>query len=1123
MFRPQTQGSRGFSKPVQAVRLIDSDVRPDDVLDPSETLKLNKVQPFGTSTKRFIDYYQTQEADAAKVEVSGGSVPFPSENISAEAAWANADSERRSVQAVFDRLTRAEPTEALTKVYTPKYPEYTAQVEARAADAIQAAIAVVRPTVLTPSDTRAADQPTTAAPATEPTTAPATAAPLVPVSSGIAVLDTLLSSGTGIFGYFLNDGYAVGPVVLYSKGATAPVSVGNLSTNVGPVYVNGLGRSPFYFASHSEIGNRQITPWNMPASLLRAASQTTIPVAGSVPITAPLDVNLTYGTEKYTTTLTPADSPAPRTQAPRGTETPTTAAQTTAPTAEPTTAIVIGPARRTSLPPLTRAEYKSAFDEAYAAQTAVVTTSTSVAASVPPTEDATATITSINVILFSGMNVQRATTIYSDALTRGVYPALRNANLKETELGKSVRSTLLSDYNFDPTMCDIHENGINASVAYMLLQNNPIRNYTDAELKAAITAVNTEYVKSAADFIHVMLFSAYWLTSRDARFQPWLNKPAITGQVGERTHISDPSPFPVNDELLKLMQQDEHWAWGFYYGKILAGSKDTLNNPMFHLTWLAYIFNRGFPLIAGSVAVGLSTFMSVNLETPIEVFMAFATGTATTFFTTKFYETVVSFGLNAIGDDRFRNILFSAGFFSMVPILSILAALYSGYREPYLAASLAQVLAIFFRTARERGNVQISQLTTIQVRNVLQVGLRAILAKLGRVAPPIQAGTVVQMAERTMGTIDRAVRDAADQGLINLDARYVEYSDALDLLGGSLSVDKNRGKFATALSSLMKAFGIPVAEVDVVIRAMSKKGKFQFRTQDAQGRPMMWTELVRCLDDNKDVIQAFLDRYFGNAGQANIPAFRLSQAVKFLKRFQLKQAALPHRLDVLAVIAVMYSVDPVLLANAVEAMPEEAEDEEPGVNRDAFANEIIKFTPDWSLDHIGASDMPANLRWFAYARRRKDIMDAFSAIFQAMGATKADTDAALNSLVNNGGFRSNGRHGSYPDFVSFLTKYSDAFKTFFARYPVDQRIQYGAIFCSRFFGLRGRTVLISKIFGLTYSDYRKLAQQTVPIDPVKMDFTWQDGERPSGPEPTAAQLSAYERPTRRPVSRGGEL
>ena len=301
------------------------------------------------------------------------------------------------------------------------------------------------------------------------------------------------------------------------------------------------------------------------------------------------------------------------------------------------------------------------------------------------------------------------------------------------------------------------------------------------------------------------------------------------------------------------------------------------------------------------------------------------------------------------------------------------------------------------------------------------------------------------------------------------------------------------------------------------------RGEFQYYATPAGSRYNVISDsFLTLLETNQVTARDFIQSYFTRPGVAATgEQARVNIARTLIRTFHARAGTTDQLERFSKILAVMFGIADWAKVAKADDVP--LDEDEPGFSRDTFANEIIKFTPDWSLDHIGASDMPANYKWFAYARRRQDIMDSFSAIFQAMGATKEDTDAALNSLVNNGGFRSNGRHGSYHDFDAFLTKYSDDFAKFFARYPVDRRIQYGAIFCSRFFGLRGRTILISKIFGLTYTDYRKLAQQTVPIDPVKMDFTWRDGDRPSGPEPTAAQLSAYERPTWRPVSRGGEL
>jgi hypothetical protein len=811
---------------------------------------------------------------------------------------------------------------------------------------------------------------------------------------------------------------------------------------------------------------------------------------------------------------------------------------------------VLGPIRRTQLPPLTRAEYKSAFDEAYAAQTAVVTTSTSVAASIPPTGDAAATITSINVILFAGMYVQKATTIYSDALTIGVYPALRRANLKETELGKSVRSTILSDYNFDPTMCDIHESGINASVAYMLLQNNPIRNYTTGELDSYIKFVNYEYVATAKDYINAFLVGIYWIFSPNNRFQPWMIKPVITrpgdpitteSEVDLRAGIRARTNNMLNQRLQDIVNStingtmDVRWA-ALLYGativpelpKPLGETTSQINNPKFYLVWLLYLFNRGYPVATAAVAVSLIAKRKVEIVDIAAIFTAFAEGVAPQFFTTSFAAVVLSRALNSIQNQAFRNVLFSSGLFDAIPIIPILAAYYGMFSLTYVALPLAQVIVAVLDAARKRGEATARDAELFAAQTDVRNSFRQLTSELGVLLPDLELQPLRDMTIQAMNLATGAARQAMSQRptLPPVDPmieKWNEYAAALnDFRLSAVGTAQARRDAKEALKRWLVSFGIPADEVDRTLLTMrNPKGEFQYYSNPAGTRfNVLSDSFIGLLETHQAEAARFIESYFSRAGaQPTIEQARVNIARSLITKFHAR-AASPDQLNRLArVLAVMFGVsDWVKVAKS-----EEEAEQEPGVNRDTFANEIIKFTPDWSLDHISASDMPANLRWFAYARRRKDIMDAFSAIFQAMGATKADTDAALNSLVNNGGFRSNGRHGSYPDFVAFLTKYSDAFKTFFARYPVDQRIQYGAIFCSRFFGLRGRTVLISKIFGLTYSDYRKLAQQTVPIDPVKMDFTWQDGDRPSGPEPTAAQLSAYERPTRRPVSRGGDL
>jgi hypothetical protein len=335
MFRKPTQNRPGFITVGAGTinkKLVDG---PDEeVLEQKSVEPAYKVQPYGSSTKLFTNAYRVKPTGDVKLgEPLVSFRPPESESL----AWKRAEDENRRVQKTVDAIFRAEKvSDFVNRIYTPKPVEVSGLqgVMDSNSDTIRAAIDVInntgaaskplnypptqmqptgqppgQPTGQVPSG-KPAGQPPGQQPAQIPSVQPAVRVPSSqpavipspPTSSGLSILDEILSAGYGVYGFFLNDSFAVGPVVMYKPNVVPPVSIGVLPSIIGPVLVNGQGAAPYYFGTLRDIGARRLVGWNEGAGL-RAVS--TIPLPGAQPITKSINVHLTYQSLTYSTTLMP--------------------------------------------------------------------------------------------------------------------------------------------------------------------------------------------------------------------------------------------------------------------------------------------------------------------------------------------------------------------------------------------------------------------------------------------------------------------------------------------------------------------------------------------------------------------------------------------------------------------------------------------------------------------------------------------------------------------------------------------------------------------------------------------------------------------------------------------------
>ena len=370
MFRKPTQNRPGFITVGSGTinkKLVDG---PDEeVLEQKSVEPAYKVQPYGSSTKLFTNAYRVKPTGDVKLgEPFVSFRPPESEAL----AWKRAEDENRRVQKTVDAIFRAEKvSDFVNRIYTPKAVEVSGLqgVMDSNSDTIRAAVDVInntgaaskplnypptqmpttqptgqvptgqppgqppsgQPTGQIPSGKPAGQQPAQI-PSVQPAVRVPSGQPAViprpPTSSGLSILDEVLSAGYGVYGFFLNDAFAVGPVVMYEPDVGPPVSIGVLPSIIGPVLVNGQGAAPYYFGTLRDIGARRLVGWNEGAGL-RAVS--TMPLPGAQPITKSIDVHLTYQSLTYSTTLVPfiagraSPSPpfvAPPTQPTTGTITP---------------------------------------------------------------------------------------------------------------------------------------------------------------------------------------------------------------------------------------------------------------------------------------------------------------------------------------------------------------------------------------------------------------------------------------------------------------------------------------------------------------------------------------------------------------------------------------------------------------------------------------------------------------------------------------------------------------------------------------------------------------------------------------------------------------------------------
>lgn len=344
MFRKPTQNRPGFITVGAGTinkKLVDG---PDEeVLEQKSVEPAYKVQPYGSSTKLFTNAYRVKPI--VEVKLGEPLVSFrPPESESL--AWKRAEDENRRVQKTVDAIFRAEKvSDFVNRIYTPKPVEVSGLqgVMDSNADTIRAAVDVInntgaaskplnypptqmpttqptgqvptgqppgqppsgQPTGQIPSGKPAGQQPAQI-PSVQPAVRVPSGQPAViprpPTSSGLSILDEILSAGYGVYGFFLNDAFAVGPVVMYEPDVGPPVSIGVLPSIIGPVLVNGQGAAPYYFGTLRDIGARRLVGWNEGAGL-RAVS--TMPLPGAQPITKSIDVHLTYQSLTYSTTLVP--------------------------------------------------------------------------------------------------------------------------------------------------------------------------------------------------------------------------------------------------------------------------------------------------------------------------------------------------------------------------------------------------------------------------------------------------------------------------------------------------------------------------------------------------------------------------------------------------------------------------------------------------------------------------------------------------------------------------------------------------------------------------------------------------------------------------------------------------
>jgi hypothetical protein len=728
------------------------------------------------------------------------------------------------------------------------------------------------------------------------------------------------------------------------------------------------------------------------------------------------------------------------------------------------------------------------------------------------------TITAINFILYGGGSVEDARSLYSLFQSVGVmYTLLNDKGLRQTTLYRLIHEALARK-GFADEMLLIHGPGYYAAAAYELLASAPMATVDQQYLTTVLDRVIQQYEGGFRPFVRALFNAVTIILSPDLKVE-----------------------IPLDE-----------------------------SDPHYYLKWLVWRTNQAAALARSTTQVVQSapgtiydTVVSYSaMQLPQT--MSYAVEEITEQLTQRWMMvsfSVVSAGnlLNLVQNRPYMNRAANGIVFGSLAAFATLQCVYRGLNLLTAGLMLAWMFGQAVQQYRVNGRIRALEQGNLQLADQNRAQGMQLIEALGALRPTVDLPRLV------LTTIVATIRQLIDRGLVVLNSgRFPAavldgFSTSLEKLGGLNSarytMKQNRAELRDIFREMLVTMGMPRNIAESVIASMTNAdGNFRFYHQPDGGPNQMFEDLYDRLLEYKDEMRRFMTAYFN--GSRATDGFKRGELKKFLRRFgatlkirnptyhdeyedmnPARDADLERWVRLLAYMFLLERADVMLViaASDVDTEVDPATMDDPGppgqgmpgqgvvYGRDTFANEIIKFTPDWSLDHIAASDMPANLRWHAYKRRRQDIMDSFSVIFQSMGATKEDTDAALNSLVNNGGFRSNGRHGSYPTFAAFLTKYSDAFAQFFARYPVDRRLQYAAIFCSRFFALRGRTMLISKIFGLAADDMKKLAEATVPIDPVKMDFTWQDGDKPSGPEPTTAQLSAYERPTRKPVSRGGEL
>ena len=931
---PKRQGSFTLVNPAVNKELVLG--QDHEVLDPVDSTKPARVQPYGTSTQQYTNYYKAATGDGAFKK--SGYVAFRRKPASEASMWNAAVEENRRAQKALDAVKGVESTrDALLRIYTPKRQDigFLQDLTGRSAGALREAADILTPPVVTPgtqppvvtpgtqppvvtpgtqppvvdpgTQPPVVDPgtqppvvtpgtqppvvvPTTQPPVVVPSTQPPVVVPPAIASGGQSQLVTDVSAGKAVMAYFQNNEGTVGPVLIFS-GPDEPATVTNLTSIVGPVTISTRGDEQFFIVPQTNVDPGEATPWFGPA---RTSFQGGLAMPGAITLDAPIYVFVESGSNRDKVTIGPA--------------------------------LGVNTAVQLKLPDglISETQQLDTLDRAYGNQSTALAVYTPkrafstydsiVAAIAPPVDSSQAPpsypkflLDIVNEVIFDGSNtIEPWALIDGGRLTgpdTGVNPvydwlyatAGNSQAVRETQLFKTVMARCRV-YGFMPSIPLAVCNFLYAEAAYDQLvkyQRNVMPDVTRAGTLPELTsAFNSSSVNESIDKAFQTLEAIgkkILKASVDAMIKPasGVQRPAMTdaqilAEIKTNFRTDPPAdPAAVNSTLLS--------------------------------TSLASLVG-GALSFGGGVSLGYFGDQSEMVLNQLELWgPLFFRNDGSQYIRAMLYDRRFSFAL--------RNGIIFAG----LSAFSVSTTLFFGYSNMaalgLCVGLFANVIGRMSRTAR----IQRPNLDMVQQPDQALINIVENLPNMVReIADQVVADLVIERARAP----DAGGREAVGADMA---VRFRLYSDGMTTLRSGPPLSTDRRVLREALQKVLRSFRIPDPEIDGVLSLMNvnKRKGFQFYSTITRGanasRNLLPVQLYELLNRNKENIFSFIDDYLETAAVSggDSAEFRMEEALRFLFRFRLKQSTPLQVRNWCIMLSIMYGIaNPQTLIDKVNAEPD---------------------------------------------------------------------------------------------------------------------------------------------------------------------------------------------------------